>query len=258
LKELYLGWNGITHDGLTWLLKELSSTSIEDNPGHVTMLSNQFKGFGFHNLNNDHIMLLSSRFQNLESLRLENVQHGIDLTRLVYLKYLSKLVLRTREDFEELLKLIGPQLKCLNIPLNSVSSMKWIQDYCFNVQCLHLSASMSWEPTSSVMEYIETHPLPEFSSVKSLHLSLHNRDITDYILSGFVNVKKLSISRGGQCHLFEDIIMRKQLRHLEQFFWGDKTLVEFTDDEAIITRVHVEGFSIQKTQTLICSFAARE
>jgi hypothetical protein len=108
------------------------------------------------------------------------------------------------------------------------------------------------------MAYIETHPLPEFSSVKSLHLTLYNHDITDYILSGFVNVKKLSISHGGRCHLFEDIILRKQLRYLEQFFWGDKTVVEFTKHEAIITRVHVEGFSIHKTQTLNCSFAARE
>jgi hypothetical protein len=270
LKELYLGWDRITQDGLTWLLNELSCTLIEDNAGHVTSLSTQLIGFGCDNPNNVHIIQLASGFQNLQSLRLTKVQQEIDLTRLADLKYLSKLTLSYDGDLEEVLKLIGPQLKCLDISLHSVSSMKWIHDYCPSVRCLHLSVLILSKHTSSLMAYFETNPLPEFISVKSLHLSLCNRYITDYVVSRFVNVKKLSIFYNNSPSLFENIVLRKQLRHLEQLFWDNKIVVEFSEDKAIITKV-IDGYysvgfedfpfgyySVHKTQTWISSFTACE
>jgi hypothetical protein len=199
-----------------------------------------------------------SRVKMMVVLRLTKVQQEIDLTRLVDLKYLSKLTLSYDGDFEEVLKLIGPQLKCLDISLHFVSSMKWIHDYCPSVRCLHLGVSTSSEPASSMMAYFETNPPPKFVSVKSLHLNLRNDDVTGYIVPRFVNIKKLFIYDDNRPALFESIVLRKQLRHLEQFFWGEETVVEFSEDKAIITKVIYGRFSFFKTQTWISSFTACE
>jgi hypothetical protein len=97
------------------------------------------------------------------------------------------------------------------------------------------------EPESELMAYFERFPLPEFRSVEFLQLMLFDQDITDYILSRFVNIRKLYIFHDERDSLFENIVQRKQLRHLEQFFWGDRTVVEFTGGRAIITRFDEEG-----------------
>jgi hypothetical protein len=48
-----------------------------------------------------------------------------------------------------------------------------------------------------------------------------------------VNVKKLFIFHDKRPSLFGNIVLRKQLRHLQQLIWGDK-IVEFSEDKAII------------------------
>jgi hypothetical protein len=108
------------------------------------------------------------------------------------------------------------------------------------------------------MAYFERYPLPEFRSIQSLQLILFNQDITDYIVSRFVNIKKLYIFHDGRDSLFESIVQRKQLRHLEQFFWGDKTIVEFSGDRATVTTFDGEGSKVHSTQMCNSSFSACE
>jgi hypothetical protein len=53
-------------------------------------------------------------------------------------------------------------------------------------------------------------------------------------------------------------VQRKLLRHLEQFFWGDRTVVDFSGDKAIITTFDGEGSKVHSTQTCSSSFSACE
>jgi hypothetical protein len=255
LKELYLSGTQITQSGLTWILDALSST--EDHGGHFTSLSKQLISFGCGSPNETHINLLASRFRNLKSLQLVNVQRETRMTRLTELRYLSNLTILSSGVSEEFLQVIGYKLKCLEISLHSFSELKWIYDYCPSIECLHLFFRVPNEPQSTLMSYFERCPLPEFRSVKRLQLTLYNQDITDYIVSRFVNVKKLSVSHNGRISLFENIVQRKQLKHLEQFFWGERTVVEFSGDEAIVTTVTEDFVMVHSLKTgILCSLYA--
>jgi hypothetical protein len=241
LKELNLGGITLSERGLTWILNALCSTSGVGNGDNFTSLAKQLVSFGFNYPKQSHINVLAREFQNLRSLHLSVARRKIRLTRLRDLKYLSNFSLRFYGVFEEDIKVIGSQLKCLDIYLYTLSELKWIYDYCPRLQCLHLYFRIPLEPPSELMAYFERFPLPEFRSVECLQLILFNQDITDYIVSRFVNIKKLYIFHDGRDSLFENIVQRKQLRHLEQFFWGDRTVVEFSGGKAIITTFDGEG-----------------
>jgi hypothetical protein len=108
------------------------------------------------------------------------------------------------------------------------------------------------------MAYFEKNPLPEFLSVKSLHLYLDNDDVTGYIVPRFVNLIKLFISHYKRPSVFESIVLRKQLRHLEQFMWDYDFVVEFSEDKSIITYVSRQYSLPPNTCTVICPFTAYE
>jgi hypothetical protein len=259
LKELNLSGTMITQRGLTWILNALCFASGADNGDNCKSLSKQLVSLAFNYPAQSHINLLVIEFPNLRSLRLSLGRRKVHLTCLRDLKYLSKLNLRYfGVPKEEEIKCIGPQLKCLDIALHRLSELKWIYNYCPGLQCLHLYFRIPFEPQSELMAYFEKYPLPEFRSVQSFQLILFNQDITDYIVSRFVNIKKLYIFHDGMDSLFESIVLRKQLRHLEQFFWGDKTVVEFSGDRATVTTFNGGGSKVHSTEMCNSSFSAFE
>jgi hypothetical protein len=249
LKELNLSGTMITERGLTWILNALCSTSGVGNGDNFTSVAKQLVRIGFDCRKQSHINLLASEFRNLRSLSLEVTRREIHLTRLRELQYLSNFRIGFHLGIrEEDIKLIGPQLKCLDIDLHTLSELKWIYDYCPRLQCLHLHLMVPKKPGFELMAYFERFPLPEFQCVEFLHLSFSDEYITDYIVSRFVNIKKLCMFQDNRDSLFENIVQRKQLRHLEQFFWGDRTVVEFSGDKAIITTFDGEGSKLHSTQ----------
>jgi hypothetical protein len=162
LKELNLSGIKITHRALTWILTALCFTSGVGNGDNMTSLSKQLVSFGFDYPEQSHINLLASEFQNLKSLRVSVARHKIRQTPLRDLKYLSNFNLRVPRVREEDIKVIGPQLKCVDIDLYNLSELKWIYGYCPNLQCLHIFFRMPTEPQSKLMAYFKRFPLPEF------------------------------------------------------------------------------------------------
>jgi hypothetical protein len=246
LKELNVSGTKITPKGLTRLLTAFTLISVVDNTSSRS-LSQQLTSFGCDKPLMSHIDLLASEFQNLTSLLLKKVDKTLDLIQLRKLKHLTHFTIGSCLVSKEVLQVIGHQLKCLDFALYTLSELKLIYDCCPGLECLHLYFRIPNEPQSSLVTYFETHPLPEFLSVNRLQLTFYNQDITEYILSRFVNIRKLYISHDGKDSLFENIVQRKQLKHLEQFFWGDTTLVTFSGDKAIITTVTEESISVHST-----------
>lgn len=60
-------------------------------------------------------------------------------------------------------------------------------------------------------------------------------DIPDYILPRFVIINKFYTVHDERDFLFDNIVQRKKLRHLEQSVCDDRTFVEFCADKTIIT-----------------------
>jgi hypothetical protein len=249
LKELNVSGTKITPEGLTVLLTSFTSISVVGSGGSRRSLSRQLTSFGCDKPLTSHIDLLGKKFKNLTSLLFKTVDTEIRLTELRQLKHLTHFTIGSFGVSKEVLQVIGHQLKCLDIALHNLSELNWIYDCCPGVECLHLYFRKPNEPQSSLMAYFERYPLPQFQSVKCLQLIFFNQDITDYIVSLFVNIKKLYISHDGSDSLFKKIVQRKQLRHLEQFFWGDRTVVEFFGERAVITTINEESVSVHSTQT---------
>jgi hypothetical protein len=153
LKELNLSGTIITHRGLTWILTVLCFTSGVGNGDNITSLSKQLVSFGFNYPEQSHINLVASEFQNLKSHSVSVALQKIRLTPLRDLKYLSNSNLRVPGVREEDIKVIGPQLKCLDIDLYTLSELKWIYDHCPRLQCLHVYFRMPDEPLSELKEW---------------------------------------------------------------------------------------------------------
>jgi hypothetical protein len=87
---------------------------------------------------------------------------------------------------------------------------------------------------------IEKYPLPVFHSVQCLQLTTYSLQFAEYILSLFVNIKSLYIIiQDGYEDLFEtilNILLWKQFKQLQLFYWGDYIVVKFFGEEAIITK----------------------
>jgi hypothetical protein len=249
LTELNVSGTKITQEGMTRLLTAFVWTPVAGNGSAPRKLSEQLTGFGCDEPLTSHIDLLAREFWRLRSLTFNTVGTGIEMTRLGELKFLKHFAIGSFGVSKEFLQFIGRRLECLDIALYSLTELTWIHNCCPSLECLHLYFRIPEEPQPALMTYFQRFPLPEFQSVKYLQLILFNQDITDYVVSRFVNVRKLYISHDGRESLFEDIVQRKRLKGLEQFFWGDNTLVEFSGDKAIITRVDGESISVHSAQS---------
>jgi hypothetical protein len=99
---------------------------------------------------------------------------------------------------------------------------------------------------------IEKYPLPVFHSVQCLQLTTYSLQFAEYILSLFVNIKSLYIIIED---IFEDlfetilnILLRKQFKQLQQFYWGDHIVVEFFGEEAVITKFNLGRISVHSAK----------
>jgi hypothetical protein len=245
LTELNVSGTKITQEGKTRLLKAFILTPVAGSGSSPRRLSQQLTRFGCDEPLTSHIDLLAGEFWNLKALIFNTVAAETKMTRLGQLMHLTRLTIGSFEVSKKFLQFIGHGLKCLDIALCSLTELKWIHYCCPDLECLHLYFRIPKVPQRALMAYFQISPLPEFRSVKCLQLIFFNQEVSDYVVSRFVNVKKLYISHDGRESLFESIVQRKQLRHLVQFFWGDNTIVEFSEDEAVITRVLRETVSVQ-------------
>jgi hypothetical protein len=255
LTELNICGTKITQEGITRLLTAFIWTPVAGNEGSPRKLSEQLKSFGCDEPLTSHIELLVKEFWRLSKLTFNTVGTDIEMTRLGGLTFLKHFAIGSFGVSKEFLQFIGQRLECLDIALYSLAELAWIRNCCPSLECLHLYFRIPKESQPELMEYFQIFPLPEFQSVKRLQLIFFNQDVTDHVVSRFVNVRELYISHDGRESLFEDIVQRKQLKRLKQFFWGDNTLVEFCEDRAIITRVNGESLSVHSTQSRASFFS---
>jgi hypothetical protein len=250
LKELNVSGTRISENGLTELLTALTKTEVPGND-YPVCLSLLLKSFGCDNPLKDHIDLLVNNFQNLTSLSLRNVQ-TFSVTRLNRLTHLRNFTITYMplNLAGEILQVIGFQLKYLDITVRTVSDLKSICDYCPLLHCLHISfhRGLCHQSESTIMTYFERVPLPVFHSVQCLQLVFYKPGVVEYILSRFVNCERLYIVHDGCEALFQNILHRKQLKNLQQFYWGNHTVVEFSGEQAIITRFNEERISVHSAQ----------
>lgn len=253
LKELNVCGTYISQSGLTELLTALAKTEVPGNY-YPVCLSMLLKSFGCDNPLKAHIDLLVDNFQNLTSLYLRNVR-SLSVVQLKHLAHLRNFTLTyvPLKLAEEVLRVIGLQLKYLDITVHTVLDLKSICKYCPLLHCLHISfhRGLCHQSESTLIAYFERVPLPVFQSVQCLQLAFYKPGVAEYILSRFVNVRRLYIIHDGSKGLFKDILQRKQLRHLRQFYWGNHTVVEFSGEQAIITRFNEERISVHSAQTLL-------
>jgi hypothetical protein len=234
LEKLNVNGTSISQNGLTELLTALAKTEVKGY-GDPVCRSLLLKSFGCDNPLNAHIDLLVANFQNLTSLCLCHVQENISVIGLRHLAHLRNFALINTilDIILEVLEVIGLQLKCLYITLPVVSDLKYICDYCPSLHCLHVF--FYWR---RCFRPEATPALPVFHSVQCLDLDYFEPCRTGYILSRFVNVRRLNMRNCGSRSLYESLLCRKELKHLQQLFWGSQTFVEFSGEQPVIT-----GFS---------------
>jgi hypothetical protein len=188
-----------------------------------------------------HVRLLADSFPNLTSLALCSV-YGVNLTPLRGLKQLRTFSLKYSyfNVVSALLQSIGHQLRCLDMADVYDLDLEFIGRHCSSLRCLHLghilSLSSKMSYCSNFQDIAKKFSLPEFPSVHYLQLEMENEVLTEYIMSRYVNVRQLYIKKhSGFQSLFQTVLQRKHLQHIEQLFWGSLTVVQFFENYAVIT-----------------------
>jgi hypothetical protein len=178
------------------------------------------KFFGCRDPRENHISAIA-RFSNLTSLVLHNVQ-ALPLKPLQNLKLLVKFTLIQSSFYcvQDFLQSVGSQLRCLNIRSVASVDLTFISHNCSNIECLHLYLPV-WKHNSL--------PFPHFPRVFALELFLYRRSEAEDILSRFLNLKKLSTVNNfnNDLLLFDFLMERKCLTHLEELYWGCDTVITF-------------------------------
>jgi hypothetical protein len=216
--------------------------------------SKLLKRFGCDRPSETHLRLIAE-FSNLTSLALTHVLI-CPLTPLKDLKHLQKLTLKKSRFSlaEEFLKAIGNQLKCLHFIEVSGMDLNFISEKCPSLLCLHLCFDI-WQylclPYQSGLPEAALRPAPVFPTVTFLQLSISDRGSTEYILTGFRNLKKLSIGYTFDDETFlQSIIQNKYMIHLEELFWGDDVIVKISGSSAYVSQFYIGGMtSAENVQT---------
>jgi hypothetical protein len=232
-----------------------SSSVADDSRAYPARNSGIVKSFGCLNATDKHIKLIS-QFYNLTSLVLSDLPRSCSLAPLRYLRLLKNFTL-IRSYFvkaEEVLKLIGNQLKCLNLTDVWNTEMFLISQNCRSLECFHLTFPVH-QLMSLPWNYRDIQPhsplLPDFPHVVALELRLTERSAREYVLKCFPNLKKLSLPfTGDEVLLLDNIIQRRILNRLEELYWGSDTVVHFNGNTATKTVFYFDGeVSVQHIRT---------
>ncbi|GFG37211.1 hypothetical protein Cfor_05619 [Coptotermes formosanus] len=219
---------------------------------HPAGRSEQLKSFGCTDARFEHINLIC-KFCNLTSLFLCDVVPSCSLTPLKYLNQLKNfaLVRYLFSNAEELLTALGSQLTCLKLVDVFGTKLTFLSQNCRSVKCLHLFFS---QPVFLILPdnyrgvYSYLLPVPDFSFVRNFQVYITERLARRYILSRFVNVRKLSVVlTGDDTFLLDFLIHRTRLTRLEELYWGCDTLAVFSERGPNIYKfVTVAGATLQR------------
>jgi hypothetical protein len=233
-------------------LMKVSAASSADRPSSPESRSQMLKSFGCSYATVQHIHVIA-QFSNLTSLALSNILNCI-LTPLQKLKHLQKFTLIDSRFIlaQDLLIAIGSQLKCLNIVDVFGTDLHFISEKCHSLVCLHLCFH-KFEDLWLLRRYQvpDTNRLPifDFPSVVFLELFVCERSTAEYIVTRFPNLKKLFMR-----YIFDDTFLvwihsHKNLQHLKEVFWGDGSVIRFTEKCTYITEFYSDGrTSVHKMQ----------
>ncbi|XP_069678206.1 uncharacterized protein [Periplaneta americana] len=216
LEELIMEDVSMSAEGLRKILEGIADSTETSRAMNLRSLS-------CDRLTNSDITLISEKFKNLTSFSLSRIVNN-NLTPLKELKNLTKLVLKNGPFhlMIDLLQVIGKQLRCLQLERISEVNIRFVVEKCPLVHCLDLDVDLGLSVNSSVAEYSISNPFPNYLSVQCLHLSTPNlkeSDVLEYIVSRCNRVKNLLLSCFISLSLFQKILMRKELEHLEEFLW---------------------------------------
>jgi hypothetical protein len=220
------------------------SSSDEASP------SSFLKRFACQNPKDTHIWLLAQTFQNLTSLSVTRIRN-CNLTLLKGLKHLSALTLK-HGDFnrvKDLLAAIGRQLICLHLELIEDFDFMFIVRTCISVRCLGIQLYTEFPPNGSFSEHVSGAAALKYPSVQCLHIGFSGRGSSDSALSCFVNLKKLYVNCVMNSRLFCKILMREELKYLEEFLWRRPEthmdgLVQFSEQSSAI---HLFGYNDKRS-----------
>jgi hypothetical protein len=206
----------------------IEGVSVDSGVGSRPTPANReevLKFFGCKNPTASHISLIAY-FRNLTSLVLHDVQ-ALSLRPLKDLKLLKNFTLIKSNFFcvHDFLKAAGSQLKCLNIRHVANVDMKCISRTCSSLECLHLCFP-TWNNLSL--------SFPPFLRVFSLQLFLYERSEVGIILRRFMNLRKLSTGNNldADSLLFDPIMERNNLVHLEELYLGHDRVITFSGGTA--------------------------
>jgi hypothetical protein len=243
LEELIM-YHGVLHtrqENLSKALTQLSRRTTLNKEGIWTRCAVLLTKFGCDRPEDCDIRLLAHRFPNLISLTLCSV-YGVSLSPLRGLKHLRTFALKCSsfDLVSGLLQSIGDQLRCLDMADVHDLDLEFVGRHCSSLRCFHLgycrSLSFQISYCSNFQDIAKAFSLPEFPSVHYLQLELESEVFTEYIMSRYINVRRLYIKKHSQFRLlFETVLQRKHLQHIEWLFWGSHTVVQFFENYAVIT-----------------------
>jgi hypothetical protein len=218
LEELIMHSTSITRRGQRKMLRRFAEMSAS---GNDQACPSQFlKRFAFQNPRDTHIWLLTDTFHNLTSLSVTRIGN-CNLTILKGLKHLSELTLKYG-DFsrvKDLLAAVGRQLVSLHLELIEDLDFTFVVHTCISVRCLGLRLNTEFPLPVSSSEYLNRRTALEYPSVECLHIGLKGKHSSESALSCFVNLKKLYLNFSMNSQFFGKVLMREELKYLEQFLW---------------------------------------
>ncbi|XP_069678390.1 uncharacterized protein [Periplaneta americana] len=245
LRELDVAYTSISEQGLTRILGVLAETEVFVHEDCCTKSSDLLTGFCCTHITSTQLRLLAEHFPNLTSLSFFEIT-SVNLSPLTELKHLTNLGLNNLPFslVKDLLQKIGSQLSQLSLTYVHGTDLTFINENCPSLQCLHLyfilnSADFGFPSGLSLSEYSERFPLLEFHSIQCLVLEVSDYTLAEYVVSQFVNLKRLYIPNFGGESMFNKIVQRNLLAHLEMFVcrYGFSVLVtQFFEHHAIITK----------------------
>ena len=233
LEELDVHYTSIYRKGFEKLLNGLASTKHSNGK----LASECLKKLICEKLSHEQVVLVSCKFCNLVNLTLYAEGDLIPLKSLRSLKYFHVSV-KCFKYLKELLCYIGSQLVCFKMKDIPDTDLHHVAETCVSLNCLHLENSPSIENISTKSKIFS---VPQFPKVLNLELSFSDDSckIIKGIMSQFKNLRRLFLSECANDDVFNFVLQRKCMNHLEiaffQRYYNEHITLQFTEKYAVIT-----------------------